>query len=116
MAAVYRFRVSFEDHTDIYRDIEILSSQSFYDLHEAIQQAIGFDASKNATFYISNDYWRREKEVPLQITLESSDKKGKVNLKKPISAITSMIHIKNLFIISITIKLKMLCGLLRLNL
>jgi hypothetical protein len=82
MAAVYRFRVSFEDHTDIYRDIEILSSQSFYDLHEAIQQAIGFDASKNATFYISNDYWRREKEVPLQITLESADKKGKSKSQK----------------------------------
>ncbi|HRH04058.1 MAG TPA: hypothetical protein PLN13_14085 [Bacteroidia bacterium] len=82
MAAVYRFRVSFEDHSDIYRDIEILSSQSFYDLHEAIQQAIGFDASKNATFYISNDYWRREKEVPLQITRESEDKKGKSKSQK----------------------------------
>lgn len=79
---VYRFRVSFEDHNDIYRDIEILSNQSFEDLHEAIQQAIGFDASKNATFYQSNDYWRREKEIPLQLTVESADKKGKAKTKK----------------------------------
>lgn len=79
---VYRFRVSFEDHSDIYRDIEILSNQSFEELHEAIQQAIGFDASKNATFFQSNDYWRREKEVPLQITSESADKKGKSKTKK----------------------------------
>ena len=79
---VYRFRVSFEDHNDIYRDIEILANQSFEDLHEAIQQAIGFDASKNATFYLSNDYWRREKEIPLQISIESADKKGKAKTKK----------------------------------
>ncbi len=79
---VYRFRVSFEDHNDIYRDIEILSNQSFEDLHEAIQQAIGFDASKAATFYQSNDYWRREKEIPLQIVVENADKKGKSKTKK----------------------------------
>ena len=79
---VYRFRVSFEDHHDIYRDIEILSNQSFENLHEAIQQAVGFDASKNATFFQSNDYWRREKEIPLQTTVENGDKKGKPKTKK----------------------------------
>ena len=79
---VYRFRVSFEDHNDIYRDIEILSNQSFEDLHEAIQQAVGFDASKNATFFQSNDYWRREKEIPLQKVIDAADKKGKPKTKK----------------------------------
>jgi hypothetical protein len=79
---VYRFRVSFEDHNDIYRDIEILSNQSFEDLHMTIQQAIGFDGSKRATFFQSNDYWRREKEIPLQITMEAADKKGKSKSKK----------------------------------
>ena len=79
---VYRFRVTFEDHSDIYRDIEILSNQSFDELHQAIQQAIGFDASKNATFFRSNDYWRREGEIPLELKLESADKKGKAKSKK----------------------------------
>jgi len=79
---VYRFRVSFEDHNDIYRDIEILSNQSFDELHQMIQQAIGFDASKNATFFISNDYWRREKEIPLEIVIENPEKKGKNKSKK----------------------------------
>ena len=75
--AVYRFRVSFEDHNDIYRDIDILSSQTFEDLHLCIQQAIGFDASKNAVFYTSNDYWRREKEIPLKIVSENAEGKSK---------------------------------------
>lgn len=60
---VYRFRVTYEDHEDVYRDIEIKSTQSFMELHTAIQQAIAFDNSKQATFYMSDDYWRKEKEI-----------------------------------------------------
>jgi len=57
---VYKFRVTYDDHEDVYRDIEIKSSQSFMEFHNAIQQAIAFDNSKQATFYTSDDYWRRE--------------------------------------------------------
>lgn len=62
---VYRFRVIYEDHEDIYRDIEIKSTQSFHDLHLAIQQSIGFDNSKDASFFTSDDYWRKEEEIPV---------------------------------------------------
>lgn len=79
---VYRFRVSFEDHQEIYRDIEIKSVQTFDELHHAIQQAINFDASKNATFFQSNDYWRREKEIPLNKASKELDKRGNPILKK----------------------------------
>ncbi len=48
--AVYRFKVSFEEHEDISREIEIRSDQTFEDLHNAIQQAVGFDASQPASF------------------------------------------------------------------
>ena len=53
--AIYRFRISFEEFDDIHRDIEIKSIQSFEQLHLAIQESIGFDASKPASFYMSND-------------------------------------------------------------
>jgi len=57
---IYKFRVTYENHEDIYRDIEIKATQSFMELHHAIQQAILFDNSKQAVFYTSDDYWRRE--------------------------------------------------------
>jgi hypothetical protein len=60
--AVYRFRVSFEDYDDVVRDIEIKSIQTFEDLHYAIQGYIGFDLSKPASFYMSDDYWKKGKE------------------------------------------------------
>lgn len=78
---VYRFRVTYEDHEDVYRDIDIRAGQTFSDLHNIIQQSISFDNSKSATFYVSDDYWRRQEEISLGIKHE--EKKGKRNEEAP---------------------------------
>src|SRR3954468_22399493 len=75
---VYRFKVTYEDHEDVFRYIEIKSSQSFLELHTAIQQAIGFDNSKSATFYMSDDYWRKEDEISVENTGEEKAKRSKI--------------------------------------
>src|SRR6266478_5840467 len=61
--AVYRFRITFEDHDDVSRDIEIRSTQTFEDLHHSIHGFIGFDGSKAASFYLSDDNWKKGTEV-----------------------------------------------------
>jgi hypothetical protein len=61
--ATYRFRITFEDYDDVSRDIEIRSTQTFDDLHYAIHNAIGFDASKEASFFMSDDNWKKGKEI-----------------------------------------------------
>lgn len=61
--ATYRFRVTFEDHDDISRDIEIRSTQNFDDLHNAIHSSIGFDGDKPSSFYMSDDNWKKGKEI-----------------------------------------------------
>lgn len=61
--AIYRFRVSFEEYDDTYRDIEIRSVQTFEQFHLSIQEAIGFDATKPASFYMSNDLWKKGQEI-----------------------------------------------------
>jgi hypothetical protein len=63
--AVYKFRLSFEDYEDIYRDIEIRSSQTFFDFHEMILQSVGFDMKHAASFFASDDFWRKGTEVTL---------------------------------------------------
>src|SRR5438094_247184 len=63
---VYRFKLTFEDQEDVYREIDIRSTQTFEDLHNAIQVAIGFDNSKEASFFISDDYWRKGEEISLK--------------------------------------------------
>lgn len=61
--ANYRFRVTFEDHDEVSRDIEVRSTQTFEDFHFAIHNSIGFDASKPASFYMSDDNWKKGKEI-----------------------------------------------------
>lgn len=64
--AVYRFKVTFEDNEDVYREIEIKSTQNFEDFHNVIIQSIGFDNTHDASFFISDDYWRKGEEIRLK--------------------------------------------------
>lgn len=61
--AVYRFRAVFEDNEDVIREIEIQGKQTYLQLHAAIQEAIGFDSTKEASFFMSDDYWRKGMEI-----------------------------------------------------
>ncbi len=80
MPTVYKFRVSFEDYDDVTRDIEIKSTQTFEELHIIIQSCVGFDASKPASFFISNEYWTKGLEISLNPGI---DKEGnKITLMK----------------------------------
>jgi hypothetical protein len=54
--------------------------QSFDDLHYAIHTSIGFDASKPATFYFSDDYWKKGKVIASNET-QSSEQETKKSLK-----------------------------------
>jgi hypothetical protein len=63
---VYRFKVTFEDNEDVYREIEIKSAQNFEDFHNSIIQSIGFDNHHDASFFISDDYWRKGEEIRLK--------------------------------------------------
>jgi Plasmid pRiA4b ORF-3-like protein len=63
--SIYKFRVLLESDEDIFRDIEIKSTQNFDDLHEIIVAAFGFDNSQMASFYLSNDDWEKGQEISL---------------------------------------------------
>ncbi len=75
--SVYRFRVSFEDNEDVYREIEIKSLQNFEEFHTIILQSIKFDNIHNASFYISDDYWRKGDEITLKPVDEAENKQRK---------------------------------------
>lgn len=65
--ALYKFRVRFEDddYEDVIRDIEIKSTSTFEEFHYAILDAIGFDHQHLASFYLSNDNWKKGYEITL---------------------------------------------------
>lgn len=63
--AIYRFRVVFEDNEEITRVIEIKSTQTFLEFHNCIQESIKFDNKHAASFFKSDDYWRKDQEITL---------------------------------------------------
>ncbi len=74
--SVYRFKVYFEDDESVYREIEIQANQTFEDLHTVIQKAIEFDDKHSASFFISNDTWRKGKEIKLLRDKKNADSKS----------------------------------------
>ena len=78
--AVYKFRVTFEDYDDVSRDIEIKATQTFEDFHYAIHSYIGFDASKQASFFMSDDYWKKGKEISNR-DLKGDDKQNVAQMR-----------------------------------
>lgn len=73
--AVYRFKVAFEDNEDVYREIEIKSAQNFEDFHNVIMQSIDFDNAHDASFFISDDYWRKGDEIVLRPVKEDDKRR-----------------------------------------
>lgn len=78
---VYRFRVTFEENEEVFREIEIKSTQNFEDFHNSIVQSISFDNQHNASFFISDDYWRKGEEITLR-NEEETDKRKRSEPKR----------------------------------
>lgn len=63
---IYRFRIIWNnEEEDVFRDIEIDSSDTLEDFHNAIVQAFGFDGSEMASFYTTNKKWEEGEEISL---------------------------------------------------
>ncbi len=78
--AVYKFKIAFEDYEDIYRVIEIKSTQTFLDLHKTILDAIGFDQKQMASFYMSNDSWKKFQEITLEDMTDNDEEQAEKKL------------------------------------
>lgn len=72
--SVFKFRVTFEDYSETYKDIEVLSEHSFGVFLKTLLAAIRFDTTQDAVFYNSDDYWKK-KEVIAEIRAEQKNKK-----------------------------------------
>ncbi|SKB44622.1 pRiA4b ORF-3-like protein [Sphingobacterium nematocida] len=64
--AIYRFRVTFEDYEDVYRDIDMPSKSTFMELHQEIHKSTGYQTDTSSSFYVSNDQWKKGTEIALK--------------------------------------------------
>ena len=82
--AVYKFKLFIEDNEDIYREIEILSGQTFEDFINVIQEAYKFD--KKHAMVCDDDYKEKDQEITfvlkIYLWIRKKKKKEKVFLPK----------------------------------
>ena len=114
--AIYKFRVTYEDHDDVYRDIEIKSGQTFEDFHNAIQKAIGFDNAHPASFYISDDYWRKGMEITLRKEDAGDGKSKKLMAKSKLAGFIEDPHQKMVYVFDFKVQWTFLIELTKINL
>jgi len=61
----YTFRVVIDTVEDSFRDIEILSTDTFEALHSSIIKAYDFKGDQMTSFYMSDDNWEKGEEIAL---------------------------------------------------
>lgn len=86
---ILRFRVSWEDDDQTYRDIEIQGSQTFMDFHNGIMKAYEFDGKHSASFYESNDKWHYGRQLSSEVLVNKKDAPALSMIKTPVSALVS---------------------------
>ncbi|MDR0798449.1 MAG: plasmid pRiA4b ORF-3 family protein [Dysgonamonadaceae bacterium] len=62
---VYRFIILSDEVDHFRRDITIDADASFYDLHEAILDSVGFTKDQMTSFFICDDDWNKRTEITL---------------------------------------------------
>lgn len=62
---MYRIRVILDTEEDVIRDIDILKTASFTNLHDQIVKAFDFEGGELASFFASNDDWEQGEEISL---------------------------------------------------
>lgn len=77
---IYKFKVLSDEDDKFFMDIEIRSDQTFYDLHELIQDELEYDSSHLATFFIANHNWQKKQEIPLLQIKKGAAKKTSVEI------------------------------------
>lgn len=82
-----RFRVYWEEDDQIYRDIELLTGQTFLQFHEAIVKSFEFDNKHTARFFESNDRWERGRAFASDILVNKKDAPALSMIKTPVSAL-----------------------------
>jgi hypothetical protein len=95
---VLKFRLISDEQDDFIRDIEVLNDQTFFQLHESIQDNLHFDKSQIASFFICNQEWEKEQEITLFELMEEEAAKVLVMDNTIIGDYMQGIHDKMIYV------------------
>ena len=62
---IYLFRIVSDEDQEFFRDVVAEGSDTFLELHQVVQNNMGYDACQLASFFITNDLWEKQQEITL---------------------------------------------------
>lgn len=62
---IYLFRIVSDEDPNFYRDVVAEGSDTFLELHQVLQNNLGYDAYQLASFFITNENWEKQQEITL---------------------------------------------------
>jgi Plasmid pRiA4b ORF-3-like protein len=90
--SIFKFRITWQDDDNVQRDIEILSSQTFMQLHEIIKSSFALDKKLHANFHVLNAAGLRERTVNTAVEKNLKDAPALSAIKTPIGALVKNPH------------------------
>ena len=63
---VFNFRLVSDEVEHFKREIQISSDATFYDLKDAICEAVGYDKNEMCSFFLCDKGWEKEKEITVE--------------------------------------------------
>ena len=96
--SLLKFKVTWSEDDNTCRDIEILSSHTYYDLHLIIKKELMMPADMEASIYVSNDQWKKEREISSTIEKNLRDALALSMKKTPIGALIVDPHQKYVYV------------------
>ena len=95
--SLIKFRVCWSEDDSTLRDIEILSSQSYFDFHTIIKKELLMPADMEASIYVSNDFIKKGKQISSMVEKNLRDAVALSMKKTPIGALIVDPHQKFIY-------------------
>lgn len=61
----YRFKIISQESSDFLLEVKLNENNSFFDFHRLIQKSLGYESHQLASFFVSNERWKKIKEVSM---------------------------------------------------
>ena len=95
--SVIKFRVYWSEDDSTFRDVEILSGQSYYELHALLKKEWQMPADMQASFFVSDDTLKKGREISSLVEKNLRDAVALSMKKTPIGALITDPHQKFIY-------------------
>ena len=95
---IYKFIFISDEEADFMREISIDSEATFFDLHNAVLDAVKYDKDAMTSLFICNEDWEKEQEVTLVEMDTTADIDNYVMDQTPLEELITEEHQKVLYV------------------